>query len=85
MRSKKIWTLFLILTLAVTTFLFRDSLTTLWESRVNAQTTTTEQPEGTVTIRSATDTTTVSAAGNIALADQQTAVTSTLALHLTHY
>jgi HlyD family secretion protein len=74
MKSKNIWIL-LIIALVVVGFFFRGSLTALLESQVDAQTNATEQQgEGTVTIRPATDTTQVSAAGNITLAEQQAVV-----------
>ena len=75
MKSKKLWTFILIAALAVTVFFFRDSLLSLVGSQANAQTNTAaQQGQSTVTIRPATDTSQVSASGNIALAGQQTAV-----------
>ena len=74
MKSKTLWTLFTVLTLAAAAFFFRDSIATVLESRVNAQTNTAGQVEGTVAIRPATDAAQVSAAGNIALAEEQPAV-----------
>lgn len=75
MKSKKLWTILIaLMILAGTAVYTQDSLLSLlggMSGQVAAQTTTTSQ---TVTVRSATDTTQVSAAGNIAVADEQSLV-----------
>ncbi len=77
MKSKKVWIILLvIIILAGAGFYFRDSLTTLvGESRqARAQSNSPDQNQQTVNIRPATDINQVSAAGNIALANQRAAV-----------
>src|SRR5512144_1093390 len=75
MTRKKLWMAFvLIVVLAGAGFYFRNSLAALIGRQTTARAQTTDQAESTVTVRPATDSAQVSAAGNIALASQQAVV-----------
>lgn len=75
MKSKKIWLIIaLLIALAGVGFYYRNLLLGLINRQSTAQAQTTNQAESTVTIRPATDSAQVSAAGNIALASQQVVV-----------
>lgn len=75
MKSKTLWiSLIVILVLGAGAYLFRSRLPGFTSQQAAAQTNTTKQTESTITIRPATDIAQVSAAGNIALSSQQSAV-----------
>ncbi|MCL4300862.1 MAG: efflux RND transporter periplasmic adaptor subunit [Anaerolineae bacterium] len=75
MTRKKVWlALVLIIVLAGAGFYFRNSLAALIGRQSTARAQTPDQTESTVTVRPATDSAQVSAAGNIALASQQAVV-----------
>jgi HlyD family secretion protein len=75
LKSKTLWiSLIVILVLGAGAYFFRSQLPGFASQQAAAQGNTTEQTESTITIRPATDISQVSAAGNIALASQQSAV-----------
>ncbi|MBI1880645.1 MAG: efflux RND transporter periplasmic adaptor subunit [Chloroflexi bacterium] len=75
MKSKKMWILLaVVIALVGAGFFFRDSLAALTGQRTAARSQAADQAESTVTIRPATDSAQVSAAGNIALTSQQAVV-----------
>lgn len=75
MKSKRIWLIIvLLIALAGVGYYYRNLLPGLLGRQSTAQAQSTEQAQGTVAIRPATDSAQVSAAGNIALASQQVVV-----------